>query len=149
MPQRRPGRRYTDAAPAVPPVPEPGKKKGGTAGSDPTGSLGKRWNRGFRSNGFSRKALELGFGFGSDPNSVALLARAFRSFPLSSCYVPHHLRTIFYHRSQVDRPSLIYHPPLESSTHNHRSDHPHRGSRIAHHPFIGWFIHSSCFRSFS
>ena len=37
----------------------------GTAGSDPTGSRGKRWNCGFGSNGFSMKALELGFGFGS------------------------------------------------------------------------------------
>ena len=45
----------------------------GTAGSDPTGSRGKRWNRGFGSNGFSRKTLEPRFGSGSDPNPFALL----------------------------------------------------------------------------
>ena len=47
------------------------KKREGTAGSDPTGSRGKRWNRGFGSNRFSRKALELG----SDSNPVALLVQ--------------------------------------------------------------------------
>ena len=49
------------------------EKSAGTAGSDPTGSRGKRWNRGFGSNGFSRKTLEPRFGFGSDPNPFALL----------------------------------------------------------------------------